>query len=137
MTHPKNTMAFDYPDDLKYQDTHEYARVDGDNTVTVGITAFAVDQMGDVVFLELPEVGDEVSLGDNFGTIESVKAVEDLKAPVSGEVLEINEGLVESPENIAEDPHGAGWLIKVKAADVSDLDAAMSAADYKEKVEGE
>ncbi|MEL6350271.1 MAG: glycine cleavage system protein GcvH [Cyanobacteria bacterium J06627_28] len=130
-------MAFDYPDDLKYQDTHEYARVDGDNTVTVGITAFAVDQMGDVVFLELPEVGDEVSLGDNFGTIESVKAVEDLKAPVSGEVLEINEGLVESPENIAEDPHGAGWLIKVKAADVSDLDAAMSAADYKEKVEGE
>lgn len=129
-------MAFDYPDDLKYQDTHEYARVDGD-TVTVGITAFAVDQMGDVVFLELPEVGDEVSLGDNFGTIESVKAVEDLKAPVSGEVLEINEGLVESPEDIAEDPHGTGWLIKVKAADVADLDAAMSATDYKQKVEGE
>lgn len=129
-------MAFDYPDDLKYQDTHEYARVDGD-TITVGITAFAVDQMGDVVFLELPEVGDDVSLGDNFGTIESVKAVEDLKAPVSGEVLEINEGLVESPESIAEDPHGSGWLIKVKAADVSDLDTAMSAADYKQKVEGQ
>ncbi|MGB3670451.1 MAG: glycine cleavage system protein H, partial [Phormidesmis sp.] len=82
-------MAFEYPDDLKYLDSHEYARVEADGeTVTVGITSFAVDQMGDVVFLELPEVGDAVEQGENFGTIESVKAVEDLKAPVSGDVIE-------------------------------------------------
>lgn len=135
----KDTMAFDYPDDLKYLDSHEYARVDADSeTVTIGITSFAVDQMGDVVFLELPEVGDSVELGENFGTIESVKAVEDLKAPVSGEVLAINEDLVETPENIsAEAAYESGWLIKVKAANLSDLDQAMSAADYQQQVEGE
>jgi len=132
-------MAFEYPDDLKYLDSHEYARVAaGDATVTVGITSFAIDQMGDVVFLELPEVGDSVEQGENFGTIESVKAVEDLKAPVSGEVLEINEALVETPEDISpDDAYGGGWLIKVKAADLSDLEQAMSATDYKQQVEGE
>ena len=131
-------MAFDYPDDLKYLDSHEYARVDAEqSTVTVGITAFAIDQMGDVVFLELPEVGDEIEQGENFGTIESVKAVEDLKAPVSGEVLEVNDSLVESPEDIASDPYGASWMIKIKANDLSGLDEAMSAADYQSKVEGE
>lgn len=131
-------MAFEYPSDLKYLDSHEYARVEDDQaTVTVGITSFAVDQMGDVVFLELPEVGDAVELGENFGTIESVKAVEDLKAPVSGEVLEINEALVETPEDIsAAAAYDTGWLIKVKAADLSDLDGAMSAADYQQQVEG-
>ncbi len=131
-------MAFEYPDDLKYLDSHEYARVETDSeTVTVGITSFAVDQMGDVVFLELPEVGDAVEQGENFGTIESVKAVEDLKAPVSGEVIEINEALVESPEDIANNAYGSGWLIKIKAADLTDLDQAMSAADYRQQVEGE
>ncbi|MEL6939254.1 MAG: glycine cleavage system protein GcvH [Cyanobacteria bacterium J06598_1] len=132
-------MSFEYPDDLKYLDSHEYARVEADqSTVTVGITSFAVDQMGDVVFLELPEVGDSVELGENFGTIESVKAVEDLKAPVSGEVLEINEALVETPEDInADGAYGTGWLIKVKAADLSALEQAMSAADYQQQVEGE
>lgn len=130
-------MAFEYPDELKYLDTHEYARVSDDDTVTVGITSFAIDQMGDVVFLELPEVGDSVEQGENFGTIESVKAVEDLKAPVSGEVLEINEGLVETPEDIKpDDAYSGGWLIKVKASDLSDLDAAMSASDYQQQVEG-
>ncbi len=131
-------MAFEYPDELKYLDSHEYARVDGDDTVTVGITSFAIDQMGDVVFLELPEVGDSVEQGENFGTIESVKAVEDLKAPVSGEVLEINEALVETPEDISVDAaYSSGWFIKVKAADLADLGEAMSAADYKQQVEGE
>jgi glycine cleavage system H protein len=130
-------MAFEYPDDLQYLDTHEYARVDEEEkTVTVGITAFAVDQMGDVVFLELPEVGDTVEKGENFGTIESVKAVEDLKAPVNGEVLERNEALIESPEQIADDPFGDAWLIKIKADDLSDLDDTLSAAEYQEQVEG-
>ena len=130
-------MAFDYPEDLQYLDTHEYARVDEEEkTVTIGITAFAVDQMGDVVFLELPEIGDPVEKGENFGTIESVKAVEDLKSPVSGAVLERNDSLLDSPEDIANDPYGEAWLIKVKADDLSDLDEAMSAAEYEEQVEG-
>lgn len=131
-------MAFEYPDDLQYLDTHEYARVDEDEKiVTVGITSFAVDQMGDVVFLELPEVGDSVEKGEKFGTIESVKAVEDLKSPVGGSVVERNDTLLESPEDIANDPYGEAWLIKVKADDLSDLDEAMSAAEYEEQVEGD
>ncbi len=130
-------MAFDYPEDLQYMDTHEYARVDEEEkTVTIGITAFAVDQMGDVVFLELPEIGDPVEKGENFGTIESVKAVEDLKSPVNGAVLERNDSLLDSPEDIANDPYGEAWLIKVKADDLSDLDEAMTAAEYEEQVEG-
>lgn len=131
-------MAFDYPEDLQYLDSHEYARVDGEEKiVTVGITAFAVDQMGDVVFLELPEIGDALERGENFGTIESVKAVEDLKAPISGAVLEINDALIESPEDIANDPYGEAWLIKVKADDLSELDNTLSAAEYQSQVEGE
>ncbi|MEL6158664.1 MAG: glycine cleavage system protein GcvH [Cyanobacteria bacterium J06623_5] len=130
-------MAFDYPDDLKYLDSHEYARVEDNQTVTVGITEFAVDQMGDIVFLELPEVGDAVEAGETFGTIESVKAVEDLKAPVSGEVLAINDALITSPEDIADEPYGSGWLIKVKSEDLSTLDDALSADDYQDQVEGE
>ncbi|NJM97071.1 MAG: glycine cleavage system protein GcvH [Phormidesmis sp. RL_2_1] len=130
-------MAFDYPEDLQYLDSHEYARVDEEEKiVTVGITAFAVDQMGDVVFLELPEIGDSVEKGENFGTIESVKAVEDLKSPVNGSVLERNDALLESPEDIANDPYGEAWLIKVKADDLSELDDAMSAEEYSEQVEG-
>ncbi len=131
-------MSFDYPDDLQYLDSHEYARVDEeDNTVTIGITAFAVDQMGDVVFLELPEIGDTVEHGENFGTIESVKAVEDLKSPIDGAVIDRNEALIESPEEIANDPFGSSWLIKVKADDLAGLDDAMSAEEYKQQVEGD
>ena len=105
--------------------------------MTVGITAFAVDQMGDVVFLELPDIGDAVEKGENFGTIESVKAVEDLKSPINGAVLERNDSLLESPEDIANDPYGEAWLIKVKADDLSELDEAMSAVEYEAQVEGE
>lgn len=131
-------MAFDYPEDLQYLDSHEYARVDDEEKiVTIGITEFAVDQMGDVVFLELPEIGDAVEKGENFGTIESVKAVEDLKAPISGAVLEINDALIESPEDIANDPYGEAWLIKIKAEDLSELDDTLSAAEYQSQVEGE
>ncbi|NEQ31215.1 MAG: glycine cleavage system protein GcvH [Leptolyngbya sp. SIO4C5] len=129
-------MAFEYPADLKYADTHEYVRVDEDGVAIIGITAFAVDQLGDVVFLELPEVGDTIEKGENFGTIESVKAVEDLKAPVTGEVLERNDVLIDSPEQIADDPYGDAWMLKVKMDDLEDLEDAMSAEEYQDQVEG-
>lgn len=130
-------MAFEFPDNLKYLDSHEYARVnEDDDIVTVGVTAFALDQLGDIVFLELPDVGDTVEKGERFGTVESVKAVEDLKSPLNGEVLERNDVLLEFPEQIGDDPYGDGWLIKVKAGDLDDLDDAMSADEYKDQVEG-
>ena len=130
-------MALEYPDDLKYLDTHEYARVDEDEgVVTVGISAFAIDQLGDIVFLELPEVGDTVEKGETFGTVESVKAVEDLKSPVTGDVLECNDALTDAPEQMADDPYGDAWLIKIKAEDLEDLDDALSADEYREQVEG-
>ncbi|MBR8829402.1 MAG: glycine cleavage system protein GcvH [Gomphosphaeria aponina SAG 52.96 = DSM 107014] len=127
----------EYPDDLKYLDTHEYVRLDGE-IATIGISAFAVDQLGDIVFLELPHVSDAVNLGEGFGTIESVKAVEDLKSPVSGTVIEINEAMVESPELIAEDPYGEGWLLKVRVDNPDDeLVDTLSSAEYRTHVEGE
>jgi glycine cleavage system H protein len=128
-------MAFEYPDDLKYSDTHEYARLDGD-IVTIGITEFAVDQLGDIVFLELPDVGNAIEKGEKFGTVESVKAVEDLKAPISGVVIERNEALIETPEQLAEDPYGASWMLKLRIEDITELDDAMSADEYQQQVEG-
>lgn len=129
-------MAFEYPDNLQYTDTHEYLKIDGD-IVTIGITEFAIDQLGDVVFLELPELGDNVEVGEKFGTIESVKAVEDLKSPVDGEVLERNDQLLDAPEQIADDPYGDGWLIRVKADDLDNIDDdTMTADEYSEQVEG-
>ncbi|GET40152.1 glycine cleavage system protein GcvH [Microseira wollei] len=129
-------MPFEYPDDLKYLDTHEFVRLDGD-IATVGITAFAVDQLGDIVFLELPEIGAALSKGESFGTIESVKAVEDLNSAISGTVVERNEAMMDSPEQIAEDPYGEGWLLKVRIDDPGELDDALSAAEYRALVEGE
>ncbi|MGL5083108.1 MAG: glycine cleavage system protein GcvH [Microcoleaceae cyanobacterium] len=129
-------MSLEYPDDLKYTDTHEYVRLDGE-IATVGISAFAVDQLGDIVFLELPDVNEALEKGESFGTVESVKAVEDLKAPLSGTVIERNEALVESPEQLVEDPYGEGWLIKVRIDDVSDLDESLSSKEYQALVEGE
>jgi glycine cleavage system H protein len=130
-------MAFEYPEDLKYLDSHEYVRLDGE-IATIGITSFAIDQLGDIVFLELPETGDDVEAGEGFGTIESVKAVEDLKAPISGTVIDRNEGLIDAPESLAEDPYGEGWLIKIRIADPdADLDDVLTAAEYKAQVEGD
>lgn len=129
-------MTFEYPDDLKYLDTHEYVRLDGD-IATVGITAFAVDQLGDIVFLELPEIGAALSKGESFGSIESVKAVEDLNSAISGTVVERNETMIESPEQIGEDPYGEGWLLKVRIDDAGELDDALSASEYRALVEGE
>jgi len=129
-------MALEYPDDLKYLDSHEYARLEGD-IATIGITAFAIDQLGDIVFLELPEVGDAVEKGEKFGTIESVKAVEDLNSPLSGTVVDCNTPLLDAPEQLADDPYGEGWLIKVRFTDVTELDEALSSEEYRTLVEGE
>ncbi len=129
-------MALQYPDDLKYLDTHEYIRLEGE-IATIGISSFAVDQLGDIVFLELPEVGATLEKGEAFGTVESVKAVEDLKAPVTGTVIERNDAIVESPENLAEDPYAEGWLLKVRVDNPSEVDDALSAKEYRKMVEGE
>ncbi|MBD2092731.1 glycine cleavage system protein GcvH [Microcoleus sp. FACHB-1515] len=129
-------MAFEYPSNLKYLDTHEYAGLEGD-IATIGITAFAVDQLGDIVFLELPEVGDGIEKGETFGTVESVKAVENLNAPVSGTIVDRNDPILDAPEQLAEDPYGQGWLIKVRVNAPEQLEEAMSADEYREKVEGE
>lgn len=129
-------MELDYPDDLKYLESHEYARLDGE-IATIGISAFAVDQLGDIVFLELPELSDAVEKGEKFGTIESVKAVEDLNSPVTGTVIEVNTPLIDAPEQIADDPYGDGWLIKVRIDDDTDLDDTLSASEYQAQVEGE
>ncbi|MEA5478834.1 glycine cleavage system protein GcvH [Pseudanabaena galeata UHCC 0370] len=127
---------FEYPEDLKYTNSHEYIRLEND-TALVGITAFAIDQLGDIVFLDLPEVGTRVEKGQTFGTIESVKAVEDIYSPVTGTVMEANMDLVDEPENIGNDPYGASWLLKVNLEDVSELDGTMSASEYRSKVEGQ
>lgn len=130
-------MELEYPEDLKYLDTHEYVRIDGE-IATIGISAFAIDQLGDVVFLELPDVGDAVEVGESFGTVESVKAVEDLYPPVSGTVIERNEAAIESPEMIAEEPYGEGWLLKVRLDNPDEeLADVLSAGEYRAQVEGE
>ncbi|MEA5513504.1 glycine cleavage system protein GcvH [Nodularia sp. UHCC 0506] len=129
-------MSFEYPQDFRYLDTHEYVRLDGD-IGTIGITEFAVDQMGDVVFLELPDIGELVTKGETFGTIESVKAVEDLNSPVTGTVIERNEALIESPEEVAEDPYGEAWFLKVRVNDADEVLDALTADEYRALVEGE
>ena len=117
------------PENLKYTKEHEWVRAEGDVFV-IGITHHAQDQLGDVVFVELPEVGDTITIDDSFGTVESVKAVSDLFAPMTGEVVEINVNLEDTPEVVNSDPYEAGWLIKVKTDDASQFDAMLSAADY-------
>ncbi len=129
-------MSFEYPDNVKYLDTHEYVRLEGE-IATIGISAFAVDQLGDIVFLELPEIGDAVEKGETFGTVESVKAVEDLNSPVTGTVVERNDTLIDAPEDLAEDPYGEGWLLKVRINNLDELDDALSADEYRAQVEGD
>ena len=128
-------MASSYPDDRRYADSHEYARVESD-LVRIGITAFAVEQLGDIVFVELPEPGATLSQGSGFGSVESVKAVEDLVAPLSGSVEARNEAVMASPEELQNDPHGEGWLLLVRPSDPAQLDALMDAATYGAKVDG-
>jgi glycine cleavage system H protein len=129
-------MSFEYPEDLKYLDSHEYVRLEGE-IATIGISAFAVDQLGDIVFVEVPEVGAAVNKGETFGSVESVKAVEDLYSPVTGTVIETNAAVLETPEQLAEDPYGEGWLLKVRVDAPEDLTEALSAQEYQAQVEGE
>jgi glycine cleavage system H protein len=128
-------MALSIPEDCRYADSHEYARSEGE-AVRVGITAFAVDQLGDIVFVELPEVGATLSQGASFGSVESVKAVEDLLAPISGVVEARNEAVLASPEELQNDPYGEGWLLLVKPADPAQLEGLMDAVAYGSAVEG-
>jgi glycine cleavage system H protein len=121
-----------YPDDLAYSREHEWVRVSG-SEATVGITSFAAEELGDIVFVELPEIGTALSQFGTFGVVESVKAVSDLYAPVSGEVTEVNEALRDAPELVNSDPFGEGWLMKVTLADSSELDALMDAGAYADE----
>ena len=120
----------DFPDDLRYTRDHEWARPKG-TAVVVGITDFAQDQLGDVVYVELPAVGDEVKKGESFGVVESTKAVSELFAPVSGKVVEVNDPLVETPETVNEDPYEEGWLIAIEPSDPAELAALLDAKAYK------
>ena len=123
----------EFPEDLKYSKEHEWVLVEG-NVATVGITDYAQEQLGDIVFVELPAVADKVSKDDAFCVVESVKAVSDVYAPVSSQVLEINDDLPDSPEMLNEDPYGDGWMVKVEMNDLDDLKDLMNAAEYEEYV---
>jgi glycine cleavage system H protein len=121
------------PEDLQYTESHEWVRIEGD-TATIGITDHAQDELGDVVFVELPGEGDTFDAGESFGTVESVKAVSDLYAPVGGEVVEVNSALEDAPENINEDPYGEGWIVKLRTTDEANL---LSPGEYEKVVEEE
>ena len=125
------------PSDRKYAKSHEWAKDEGNSIITIGISEHAQDALGDIVFVELPEVGQNLSAGAEFGVVESVKAASDLYSPVSGEVTEVNSALEDSPETINESPYEDGWIIKVKASDTSELDALQNADDYKATAEAE
>ena len=128
-------MALSFPDDCRYSDSHEYVRTEGD-LARLGISAFAVDQLGDIVFVDLPEVGASLSKGKSFGNVESVKAVEDLISPISGVVEARNEAVLGSPEELQNDPYGEGWLLLVRPSAPAEVEALMAADDYRRKVEG-
>lgn len=119
----------EYPEGYKYTEEHEWIHVEG-GVGTIGITHHAQAELGDVVYVELPTVGDQLQANEPFGTIESVKAVSELYAPVAGEVAEVHEGLVDRPELVNEDPHEAAWMIKIKLADPAEAEALLSASDY-------
>jgi len=126
-------MAFQFPDHFRFADSHEYVLLDGD-LVRLGLSAFAVDQLGDIVFVDLPEVGTELSRGKSFGSIESVKAVEEMYSPISGEVVQRNESVLSSPEELQNDPHGEGWLLVIRPKQADQLEDLMDAATYASKV---
>ena len=126
-------MAFEFPAAYRFADSHEYAHLDGE-LIRVGISAFAVDQLGDIVFVDLPDVGASLDKGTSFGSVESVKAVEDMYAPIAGEVVERNEAVLASPEQLQNDPHGAGWLLVVRPSDPAQLETLLDSATYSAKV---
>jgi len=127
-------VAAEYPADLKYHPEHDWARIEGDEA-TFGITWFAQDALGELVHFEPPEVGQQVKKDGTYGEAESVKAVTDLVAPLSGEVVAVNDKVVEAPETVNADPHGDGWLVRVRLADPSEVDALLDAEAYKALLE--
>ena len=126
-------QALSVPDDLQYTKSHDWVRTEGD-TATIGITEHAQEELGDVVFVELPDEGATIDAGESFGTVESVKAVSDLYAPVGGEVVEVNSSLEAAPEKINDDPYGEGWIVKLRTSEVADL---LSPEEYQKVVEEE
>ncbi len=122
------------PADLKYTEDHEWVKVEGD-TAVVGITDYAQNELGDVVFIEIETEGEELDQGETFGTVEAVKTVSDLFMPVSGTVSEVNQELADEPELVNKDPYGKGWMIKISVSDTAQLDNLMSAEDYKKMIE--
>lgn len=122
-----------YPDDLKYHSEHDWARIEGD-TATLGITWYAQDQLGEVVFFDPPEVGTSITKDSPYAEVESVKAVSDVVAPLSGEIIEVNEALKDSPEQINEDSYGEGWLVKIKLSDPSEVDGLMDSESYQQSL---
>jgi glycine cleavage system H protein len=129
-----NVADASYPPDLKYHEEHDWARIEGD-TATFGITWYAQDQLGEVVYFDPPEVGRRLSQGEPYAEIESVKAVSDVIAPLSGEIVEVNEALGSGPEAINEDPYDGGWMVKVRLSDVSEVDTLMDAEAYEASLE--
>ncbi|MGB7589044.1 MAG: glycine cleavage system protein GcvH [Solirubrobacterales bacterium] len=125
-----------YPDELLYHPEHDWARVDGDQA-TFGITWYAQDSLGEVVFFDPPAVGTAVTRDESYAEVESVKAVSDVIAPMSGEIVEVNAALADAPERINEDPYGEGWLIRVKLGDPSEAEALLSAVDYRKLLEAD
>jgi glycine cleavage system H protein len=125
-----------YPENFRYTKEHEWVSLEGD-TATVGITYHAQSELGDIVYVDLPKVGATLEIGKSFGSVESVKAVSDIYAPIAGEVTEINDALSTAPEKLNEDPHGAAWLIKAKVASATDFNNLMTAADYQSYVGAE
>ena len=124
-----------YPSDFKFSNDHEWVSVDGD-IATVGISEYAQGQLGDIVFVDLPSIGDTFDVGDSFGEVESVKSVSELISPVSGEVVETNDTLEGAPETINADPHGGGWVVKIRLSDSSELDDLMDSDGYTAYIEG-
>lgn len=122
------------PADLKYTKEHEWTRIEG-NIATIGVTDFAQSELGDIAWLEMPEVGDETKIGETFGTIEAVKTVEDLYAPISGRIIEINSELLDSPELVNDDPYGKGWIVKLEISDEAEITKLLSADDYAGLIE--
>jgi glycine cleavage system H protein len=129
-------MEYEFPDDLKYMKSHEWVRIEGD-TATIGITDYAQHQLGDIVYVELPEIGRTIEKESIAGEIESVKAVGEILMPLSGEIVEINAIIIESPESINSSPYGTGWMMKIKLSNSSEINKLLSVEDYKKIVEEE
>lgn len=127
----------EFPNELKYTSTHEWVRIEEDGTITVGITDHAQDLLGDLVFVELPDLNSEIRLGEECAVVESVKAASDIYAPISGEILEVNDTLMEAPSAVNSDPYGEGWLFRLKPANEKELENLMSANEYKEQIAAE